>query len=230
MTKTSQLFSKNSKTDKSEIDRNRDMIEEFQTEMMSHADRLLQEKDSMNEMKSDEDNGESVIEKEIRESAKIMSSEEREKHEKTVEHEKELLAKARRLRMEQEKVMAQKQHLSSSEIEQTSERMKQLEDAEKKLMELIARQVISHRTQTESPIKVISANADTSLKKLADSAHSNVVRIHLSDTQCDTVRKFVSVFDMKNPSEWVKENCSFAQKFFPRSTCEQIKHLFKSCF
>ncbi|VDO39796.1 unnamed protein product [Onchocerca flexuosa] len=39
---------------------------------------------------------------------------------------------------------------------------------------------------------------------------------------CSLIRKFISLFKIANPAEWIRLNCSFARLCFTQSSCEQL--------
>uniref|UniRef100_A0A8R1XTI3 aECM cysteine-cradle domain-containing protein n=1 Tax=Onchocerca volvulus TaxID=6282 RepID=A0A8R1XTI3_ONCVO len=52
----------------------------------------------------------------------------------------------------------------------------------------------------------------------------------LTAEECSLIRKFVGIFNIANPVEWIRLNCSVARIYFTESSCEHMQKLFASCF
>uniref|UniRef100_A0A914PPC9 aECM cysteine-cradle domain-containing protein n=1 Tax=Panagrolaimus davidi TaxID=227884 RepID=A0A914PPC9_9BILA len=47
---------------------------------------------------------------------------------------------------------------------------------------------------------------------------------------CAPVQKFLTVFKVKDPKQWLRENCVFVKQYFPSASCSQIETLLSACF
>lgn len=47
---------------------------------------------------------------------------------------------------------------------------------------------------------------------------------------CAPVQRFITVFKVKDPTQWLQENCTFVKRYFPNASCSQIETLLASCF
>lgn len=47
---------------------------------------------------------------------------------------------------------------------------------------------------------------------------------------CEPVKKFVSVFKVQDPIQWLRENCVFVKQYFPTASCSQIQEVLSNCF
>uniref|UniRef100_A0A914ZCB0 aECM cysteine-cradle domain-containing protein n=1 Tax=Panagrolaimus superbus TaxID=310955 RepID=A0A914ZCB0_9BILA len=47
---------------------------------------------------------------------------------------------------------------------------------------------------------------------------------------CAPVQKFLTVFKVKDPKQWLRENCVFVKQYFPSASCSQIEALLSACF
>lgn len=47
---------------------------------------------------------------------------------------------------------------------------------------------------------------------------------------CAPVQKFIVIFKVKNPQQWLRENCIFVKRYYPNASCSQIEALLSACF
>lgn len=47
---------------------------------------------------------------------------------------------------------------------------------------------------------------------------------------CEPVKKFVTVFKVRDPIQWLRENCVFVKQYFPTASCSQIQEVLSNCF
>uniref|UniRef100_A0A915PJ94 aECM cysteine-cradle domain-containing protein n=1 Tax=Setaria digitata TaxID=48799 RepID=A0A915PJ94_9BILA len=153
--------------------------------------------------------------------------------------EKARLEKARLLREEQIKLRKQQelQHgfFGKAQLrrqQQIAEQLEQLAESERQHREQLEREKqikfarmkhggitrIGSRPTAETRINVIS--------KPINQGGGNL----LPAIQCSMIQKFVRIFRIVDPIEWIRVNCPLAKIHLPRASCERAQELFESCF
>lgn len=47
---------------------------------------------------------------------------------------------------------------------------------------------------------------------------------------CEPIVRFIQVFKVLDPHQWLQENCVFVKQYFPTASCSQIQTLLSNCF
>uniref|UniRef100_A0A0N5ATX8 Serine-rich adhesin for platelets n=1 Tax=Syphacia muris TaxID=451379 RepID=A0A0N5ATX8_9BILA len=136
-------------------------------------------------------------------------------------HQLEELAKAERHQRE----MLERQNMLFKENQRTE------------LIKQLNARLPHHAAQTESSgTSGNSAEDDEKMPNSFRTNKANLIKIQLSEqakihqSQCDAIRTFAKIYEMRNPGEWVERNCAFARQYFRKATCAQLRQLFDSCF
>ncbi|CAG9534103.1 unnamed protein product, partial [Cercopithifilaria johnstoni] len=103
--------------------------------------------------------------------------------------------------------------------EQIMRRLEQLAEKEREYREQLEREgrIRMKFYMTTPPNESFSSTPIDSDKDFVPSA------------QCSVIRKFVKVFAVADPIEWIRNNCSIVKIYFPEESCEHVVNLFKSC-
>ncbi|KAM3727760.1 Zinc finger protein [Dirofilaria immitis] len=175
-----------------------------------------------------------------------MESREGEKREEIMgsiglQEEKARLEEARLLREEQMELrkhqqlyhgFADRAHLERHE--QINHQLHLLAESERQHREQLEREERTRLARTKH--NKITSNGDnfsiipTSITTLSGFDNQRNEEKMLTAEQCSLIRKFVRVFNIANPVEWIRLNCPIARIYFSEASCEQMQKLFESCF
>ncbi|KAI1724208.1 DumPY: shorter than wild-type [Ditylenchus destructor] len=160
----------------------------------------------------------------------------------------ERLEEARRLREERRRLeMLQTIHAQSPEENRENEQRRhvieqkliQLAQTERWHRELLQRYHLQQRAfananneknfNNDAP-KAGAENLESVTPSSVTSQEPIVEHSSSKPKHCDPVQRFVDVFKVQDPAQWLRENCVFAKQYFPTASCSQIQALLSECF
>lgn len=79
--------------------------------------------------------------------------------------------------------------------------------------------------ETNNSDSLQSDTSTTHSTDISNSTLSNKIPKH-----CEPIIRFISVFKVVDPNQWLQENCIFVKQYFPTASCFQIQTLLSNCF